>query len=133
MTNIELLVKDYRDIRDELDIKRKEFDKFEKESKARLENIEQAMLDISREMGVLTFKTAHGTASRVTKTYARLSAGPDAKISREKYALETGDFGLFTSHVNKTHAKELKDDGMNLADLGVDWVEEYAFQVRKPT
>lgn len=133
MANIDLLVKDYREIRDALDIKRKEYEKFEKESKARLENIERAMLDISREMGVLTFRTEHGTASRVTKTYARLSAGPESKISREKYALDTGDFGLFTSHVNKTHAKELKDDGMNLAELGIDWVEEYAFQVRKPT
>ena len=127
------LIKKYRDIRDDLGAKRKEFDLFEKECKEQMEELELKMLSISDETGVDSFKTEYGTAYRTIKTYARLGTGPESKEAREKYALDTGDFGLFTAHVNKTHAKELRDEGVDLVNIGIDWVEEYAIGFRKPT
>jgi hypothetical protein len=131
--NIAELVKEYRDIRDHLDAARKTYMKIEKESKEKLFELETQMLDICRETGVESFRTPHGTAFKTLKTYARLGAGPEAKQARIDYAMKTGDFGLFTSHVNKTHSKELLDDGVNLAECGIDWIEEWSMSFRKPT
>jgi len=131
--NIAELVQEYRDIRAHMDAARKTYQQIEKESKEKMFELETQMLNICNETGVDSFKTPHGTAYRTIKTYARLGAGPEAREAREKYALETGDFGLFTSHVNKTHSKELLDDGVNLAEIGIDWIEEYTIGFRKPT
>lgn len=133
MANIADLIKEFRDLRDDLDARRKDYTLFEKESKEKMLDLETQMLDIARDTGVDSFKTIHGTAFKTTKTYARLSTGPEAKELRIKYAIDNDDFGLFTSHVNKTHAKELLDNGVNLAEVGIDWVEEYAIGFRKPT
>lgn len=131
--NIAELVKQYRDIRENMDAARKTYQAIEKDSKEKMFELETQMLDICRETGVDSFKTEHGTAFKTLKTYARLGAGPDAKQARIDYAVKTGDWGLFTSHVNKTHSKELLDDGVNLAECGIDWVEEYSIGFRKPT
>lgn len=133
MSNIKDLIKNYRDIRDDLDAARKTYNAFEKECKEQMLELETEMLVISADTGVDSFKTEHGTAFKTTKTYARLGAGDECKQAREQYAIETGDFGLFTSHVNKTHSKELLDEGFNLAELGIDWVEEFTIGFRKPT
>ena len=131
--NIAELVKEYRDIRDHMDAARKTYQKIEKESKEEMFALETQMLDICNDTGVDSFKTPHGTAFKTKKTYARLGAGPEAKEARIQYAMTTGDFGLFTSHVNKTHSKELLDDGINLAECGIDWIEEWSIGFRKPT
>lgn len=127
------LVKEFRDIRDDLDTKRKAYNKFEAESKEKMLELETQMLNICNETGVDSFKTKNGTAYKTKKTYARLLTGDDGRERREEYAIRTGDFGLFTSHVNKTHAKELQDEGFNLSEIGVDWIEENAIGFRKPT
>lgn len=133
MANIADLIKEFRDLRDDLDARRKDYTLFEKETKERMLDLETQMLDIAAQTGVDSFKTVHGTAFRTTKTYARLSTGPEAKELRIQYAINNDDFGLFTSHVNKTHAKELLDNGVNLAEVGIDWVEEYTIGFRSPT
>lgn len=130
---IDELVKEYRLLKESLDHKRREFKKFEDECKERMLELEISLLDKSNQLGVDSFKTQYGTAFRVTKTYARLATGPDSVDARIKYSMESGDFGLFTSHVNKTHAKELLDDGMNLEEIGISWIEEAGIQFRKPT
>lgn len=130
---IDEVVKEYRDLRLVLDIKRKEFKSFEEEQKEKMFALETQILKVCAETGVESFKTAHGTAYRTIKTYARLGAGSESKDARVEYAKSSGDFGLFTSHVNKTHAKELLDEGHNLAEYGIDWIEEFSIGFRKPT
>jgi len=131
--DIKTLIKEYRGLRDELDNKRRVYNAFEKERKLELFELETQMLKISDDTGVDSFKTEDGTAFRTIKTYARLSEGSQAKQDRIDWTIKNKDWGLFTSHVNKTHAKELFDDGVNLLDAGVDWIQEYAFNFRKPT
>lgn len=125
------IVKEYRDVRDTYLAASKEFNRIEKESKEAMLTLESEMLALANELGVESFRTEYGTTFKTKKTYARLGAGPDSKKAREDYALRTGDFGLFTGHVNKTHAKELLDDGVNLTEVGIDWIEEYTMGFRK--
>lgn len=129
--NIAELVKEYREIRDGLDRARKVFKDHEKEAKDQLAVLETQMLVISSDTGVDSFKTEYGTAFKTTKTYARLGAGEESKEARFKYAVDNNDYGLFTSHVNKTHALELVDAGVNMAEIGIEVVTENVIQFRK--
>lgn len=127
------MVEDYRNIRDELDAARKAFTKLEAESKQAMDILETKMLNILNEQEVESVRTRAGTVFKTTKTYARMAAGEDSKQLRIKWMIQNDDFGLMTSHVNKTHAKELLDEGVNLADAGVEWIEEFTVSIRKPT
>jgi len=131
--NIKELVKEYRDVRDTLDAGRKVFKSLEATSKDTLLDLETQMLVIAEETGVDSFKTTDGTVFKSQKTYARLAAGEDAKQRRIDYAVKNNDWGLFTSHVNKTHCKELIDEGVNVSEAGIDWVVEATMNFRKPT
>jgi len=133
MGTINEKVQAYRDLREELSVKRKEFNSFEESQKEQMLEIETEILKICAETGVDSLKTPNGTAFRTTKTYARLGAGAECKEARAEYAKRTGDFGLFTSHVNKSHAKELLEEGVNLTEIGIDWIEEFSIGFRKPT
>ena len=73
------------------------------------------------------FKTEFGTCYKSVKTYAKLF-DVEARI---KYAKETGDYGLFTSHVNKLHTIELLNDGRDPTEFGVDYETEEVILFRK--
>ncbi len=85
------------------------------------------ILEEGKRQGVESFSTAMGTAYRTRKTFAR-NADMDARIA---YAKETNDYGCFTSHVGKLHVIELINDGINPAEIGVEYFEEDCVQVRK--
>lgn len=125
--NIDETVGQYIDLRNQVADKKKEFEAFKKECEEDMKLLEAEILEVSNVTGVESFKTPHGTAYRTTKTYAKVF---DAE-ARINYAKETGDFGLFTSHVAKKHAMELLDDGMDPSIFGVDVETEAVIQFRK--
>lgn len=129
--DINQIVKQYRDYRDLLSEKRKEFESLETALKEKMYELETQMLELSGQLGVDSFKTPSGTAFKTTKTYARLSEGPESSERRIKWMVENNDFGLITSHVNKSHTIELIDSGINPKDFGVDFITEYVIQFRK--
>ena len=127
MNNIDEIVSQYIDLRKQVASKKKEFEEFKAECELEMKELELKILNISNATGVQSFKTEFGTAYRTTKTYAKVF---DIE-SRMNYAKKTGDFGLFTSHVNKSHALELIDEGMDPAEFGVDITTESVIQFRK--
>ena len=129
--NIAELVQEYRRIRDQLDSKRTAYNTFESGAKDAMEKLELEMLAISNQTGVDSFKTPYGTVFKTTKSYARLSEGEIGRELRDAYALETKDFGLYTAHVNKAHAVELMEEGINLEEIGIVYQTEYVMQFRK--
>jgi len=121
------IVNQYIGLRNAIASKKKEFDQFKKDNEEVMRALEMQILEVSKSTGVDSFKTEFGTAFRTTKTYAKLFDA-DARI---KYALESGDFGLFTSHVNKLHTIELLNEGVDPSSLGVDYESEEVIQFRK--
>jgi hypothetical protein len=129
--NIAELVKEYREIRDSLSIKRKEFETYEKAAKDDMEHLEMQMLAISNDTGVDSFKTEYGTVFKTTKTYARLDAGEESKELRNQYIMATGDFGFITGHISKAHVEELIQEGIDPSTFGVVYERQLSMQFRK--
>ena len=121
------VVQQYIALRSQLDAKRKEYKDFEGQVKDQLLQMELQILDVSHETGVNSFATEYGTAYRTTKKYASVK---DRKLL-ETYVETHHDMGLFTNHINKSHVIELMNEGLNPADIGVDYQEEQAINIRK--
>ena len=64
------MIADYREMRDELDARRKEFNRFEDETKKAMLILETKMLKLLQDQEVESLRTRAGTAFITTKTYA---------------------------------------------------------------
>ena len=125
--NIGQKVELYIKLRNGLDARRKEYKDYESEVKSEMDILEADILAEAEKTGVNSFATDHGTAYSTVKKYARSIS----KTDTEAYARKTGDFGLFTSHVNKAHVIELIEDGLDPSEFGVEYTEERAINIRK--
>lgn len=129
--NIKDLVQAYVGIRDALGDARKTFKAFESQSKADMEKVEIELLEMSRKLGVDSFKTEFGTAFKVDKDFARV-AGPEGWEKLCEYMAKNNDFGLVEKRVAKLHFKEVMEtEGIAPQELGVEYVIEEAIQVRR--
>lgn len=136
LADVRQLVGKYVKIRDALSKKRKEFKELEARAKRKMEEIEVEILELSRGTGVDSFKTKFGTAFKTTKTYARV-AGPEGWEKLCQLMVQRNDFGLVEKRVAKLHFMEVmkeemeKDGGLAPIEMGVEYVEEEAIQVRR--
>jgi len=129
--NIDDLVKEYVSKRDRLGVIRKKWKEIEAKMKAEMIEIEVEVLELSRTLGVNSFKTDHGTAFKTDKTFARV-AGPDGWEKLCRYMVETNDFGLVEKRVAKLHFVEVMEkQSIAPQDIGVEYVIEEAIQVRR--
>jgi hypothetical protein len=126
------LVQAFVGIRDALSDARKQFKMFEAKSKEDMEKIVVQLLEMSRELGVNSFKTDFGTAFKIDKDFARV-AGPEGWEKLCKYMIENNDFGLVEKRVAKLHFKEIMNtQKIAPQELGVEYVVEETIQVRRP-
>lgn len=125
--NIDEVVSQYIDYRNQIADKKKEFEDFKRTTEESMKELELQILDVSNQTGVTSFKTNFGTAFRTTKTYAKVF---DVE-ARNQYILDSGDFGLITSHCNKKHVMDLLDNGMDPSKIGIDVDTEQVIQFRK--
>lgn len=125
--NIGDKVSHYIGLRAELDEARKVFKVVEKRVKSEMQELEVEILIVAQDMGVKAFPTEMGTAYIATKTYASV----EDREAMIKYATDSGDFGLFTNHVNKNHLAELIDDRIEPLSLGVNYSVEKTINIRK--
>ena len=134
-SKIDTLVGEYVRIRDDLSEKRRAFKEAELRAKQDMEQIEVALLELSRELGVESFKTKYGTAYKTDKDFARV-AGPEGWEKLCKVMVEFNDFGLVEKRVAKLHFKEVMQEqlaigGLTPQDMGVEYVVEEVIQVRR--
>jgi len=128
------LVKAYIDVRNTLTDKRKEFKDFEDIAKSQMSDLEAQLLTVSDDTGVTSFKTDYGTAFKTTKDYCRIA--PGARDQVNLWVLESGHVEIFTSHISKLMVKELMEADENPLvpiDVGLEYIEEFVMQIRKPT
>jgi len=121
------VVEEYISLRNDIAAKRKEYKDLEALNKELMNELELRILEVANSTGVDSFKTVNGTAYKTIKKYATNSD----RAARDKYAIESGDLGLFTNHVNKAHLLELMDDGLDPEDVGITYTEEQAINIRK--
>lgn len=121
------LVIAYLNLRDKLNIITKEYGETKKRFNKDMEDIQSVLLKLSNELGVKSFPTDSGIAYKTTKTYTQV--GDREKV--DKYVLETGDTGVFTNHLAKTHILELMDEGINISSIGINYDSEQVINIRK--
>lgn len=134
---IDDIVEAYVGIRDSLGDARKKFKAYEAQCKADMLKLEVKLLEISRQLGVDSFKTKFGTAFKTDKDFARVS-GPEGWEALCKYMVENNDFGLVEKRVAKLHFKEVmateaekEENGLAPIEMGVEYVVEEVIQVRR--
>lgn len=126
--NIEQLVQQYVDTRNQLNEERKVWEEREKALKQDLTDLELTLMAKAEEMGVDSFKTKAGTAFKTTKTAVRI-ANADEFIN---YVRRTGNYQLFEKRVAKLAALELlEEDDMTPDMIGLEVVKTLEIQVRK--
>jgi phage regulator Rha-like protein len=124
--NITALVQAFRDIRDNLTERRREFDEYERMAKDNMSKISMQLRDIADEIGVDSFKTPAGTAYRQIKESYRVGNWD----SILEFMKETGNWQMLEKRVAKLATKEIHQQ---LGELppGVEYNCEVEFIVRK--
>lgn len=124
--NIEALVAEYRDLRASLDVKRREWQDFEAETKDKMDQISMKLREVADKMGVDSFATPAGTAYRMVKESFRVGDWP----SIVAYVKATDNFQILEKRVAKLATKEIYEATGELPP-GVEYSAEVEFVVRK--
>ena len=124
---VELLVKAYVRIRDDLNEKRKAFKDMESIRKKEMEKLELAIQTIADDAGVESFKTKYGTAFKKTSDF--ISVKDWSKTIG--YIMEHDLRHMFNKSVNKTAAKEFMKANNNMLPPGLEYGQKVEIQVRR--
>ena len=124
---IELIDK-YLTLRDDLDLKRKEYKAEEADAKGAMDLLAERLASLGADFGVKSFNTNAGTAYETNKEIYRVEDWP-AFI---EYIVETENFQLLEKRVAKNAAREiLEETGEPPAGIFHDSIP--VFLVRKPS
>lgn len=123
---IDDLVREYRDVRDNLDLARRDYQEKEKIAKGRMAEISMALRELSDELGVKSFKTDFGTAYRTTKESFRVGNWEEIL----DYIKATDNWQMLEKRIAKLATKEIFDAEGELPP-GVQYEQEIEFVVRK--
>lgn len=125
--SIKEMLEAYINIRDALDVKRKEYQTFEASSKDTLERISMALRDKADEQGVDNFTIkGFATAYRNTKTSYRVRDWDEVV----KYIKETNNFHIVEKRVAKLAVAEIHKETGDIPP-GLDFHLEVEFNVRR--
>lgn len=131
MATIEQVIDKYVELRDELDVRRKEFNAFEEATKSKLDRLEMFLRERADEQGVDGFKTSAGTAYRKKKETFRVGSWPEIL----EFIQRTGNWQMLEKRIAKLATKDIWDELVTHGELipGVDYQTEVVFEVRRPT
>lgn len=122
------LVKEYRDIRDQLGTDRKGYKAREALMKEQLTIISMILRDKADAIGVNSFATSHGTAFRNLKEKFRVA---DWQALCD-YVARTGNFQVLQKRTSPNAVKEIRETDGEIPP-GIDYIPEVEFSVRSPT
>lgn len=125
----------YLKIRDDLTVKRREFQEYETEAKSKMERLSMWLRDRGDEQGVDSFNTKSGTAYRQEKKYVRVGDWEKTLA----FIIATENWQMLEKRLGKLATLEVleeqfgDDETFNPQDLGIDYGAEVEFTVRKPS
>lgn len=124
--DIESLVSEFRDIRDALSIKRKEYTEYETAAKDRMDQITMILREVADYLGLNALPTKSGTAYRTIKKNYRVGSW-DSILN---FIKETGNWQMLEKRIGKLATQEIHDLTGEIPP-GVDFSQEVEFVVRK--
>lgn len=128
MADIAAKVKKYIELRTTLDAARKEYQQIESDLKAKMQDIEFEILNVSDQLGVNSLKTEFGTAYRAVKSSYRI-------LDWETYldwAEKNDALHTIQKRVTKSAVDEIVNETLG-GDLppGIDLYTEMTINIRK--
>jgi len=120
------LVAAYVRLRDARNDLKHKFEEQDAEYKAKLDKIEQALLDLTKEHGLDSIKTSHGTASRVVQT--RYWA-PDWDAFT-KFLDQDGSYDLLERRIHQGNFKQFLENNPDIKPP-VNADSRYSIRVRR--
>lgn len=121
------LIKMGVEIRDELTVERRKFDKFEADSKGMMARISMALKAKGDELGVNSFATREGTAYRQLKESYRIGDWNQFI----PWIRETENFQCLEKRAAKLATKEIHQSTGQIPP-GIEYVAEEEFVIRRP-
>lgn len=121
------LAKVYIKMRDHLQALQREYEEKEADVKAQMEIIEQKLLDICKETGADSIKTAYGTVMRSTKT----RYWPSDWASMYEFIRQHDAYDLLERRVHQTNMKAWLEESPSLLPQGLNAETRYSVTVRR--
>ena len=121
------LVSVFIKIRDARDAARREYEAKEAEYNEQLDTINQYLLEICKDTGADSIKTAHGTAIRSVKSRYWTSDWE----SFYKFMIEHNVPELLERRIQQTNIKQFLEENPDLLPAGLNVDREYAITVRR--
>jgi len=129
MQTIDEVIQEYIRDRSKLDELRQNFKSIEKEIKSVLEAKSMWLRDRADELGVESFKTAHGTSFRIEKTRVTVSDWPTLL----SFVKSTQNWQILEKRVAKVNTLDLlTEEKIEPSSIGLDLFVDVDMQVRKP-
>lgn len=125
---VDTLVRDYITLRDEKDALKKKYEAAVALVEEPMTAIENKLLDLARETGVDSFKTASGTAYRSVKTRYWASDWDEFK----RFVLERGDLDMLEHRIHQSNFRAFIDENPEAAPP-VEVDARYTMTFRRPT
>lgn len=124
---VDELVSIFIKIRDARDAARREFEAKEADYNEQLDVINQHLLEVCKETGADSIKTAHGTAIRSVKSRYWTSDWD----SFYKFMIEHNVPELLEKRIQQTNIKQFLEENPELLPAGLNVDREYAITVRR--
>jgi hypothetical protein len=127
VANIDKLVEVYIKIRDARDEIRRELEAKEADLEEQMEMISQQILDVCKQTGADSIKTAHGTAMRSVKS--RFWTSDWEKFY--DFIYQQNEFGLLEKRIHQTNMKQFLEENPDSHPAGLNVERTYAITVRR--
>lgn len=121
------LIDEFAEIRTFLSAERKKFKELEANLKSDMELLEVEILSAQRGLGLTTTSSARFTAFQTAKESVRMGDW-DKFIG---YVEKSKNFQMLEKRCAKLACLEVKEDGVSLDEIGLDYSKEIVVQIRK--
>jgi len=125
--SVDSLAQTYIKMRDKREVLKRDWEAKDTEIKAQMEVIEQALLDLCKEINANSISTNHGTVIRSVKSrYWTNDWDSLYRVIKEHDA-----FGLLEKRIQQTHMKEFLQENPDLLPAGLNVENRYTVLVRR--
>jgi len=125
--DVDKLAQAYIKMRDARSVIKREWEEKDKEIQAQMDLIEQALLDLCKDLNTNTLGTSHGTVIRSVKSRYWTNDWD----SMYRFIKEHGAYGLLEKRIQQTHMKEFLQENPDLLPAGLNVENQYTVLVRR--
>ena len=125
--DVDLLTQTYIKMRDKRSVLKQDWETKDLAIKAQMETIEQALLDLCKDLNTNTLGTNHGTIIRSVKSRYWTNDWD----SMYHFIKEHDAYGLLERRIQQTHMKEFLQENPELLPIGLNVENQYTVIVRR--